>query len=123
MEPQNIKIAIEPAPFIPNLEIITIKGTIDSVTYKHVDEEVFPVIEKEESNVILDLSNMVYVSSVGMMCLINYLTFMINKEKLLKFVKPPRYVYNSLEAAGLAKHFDMYDSIEAALSSFSALSS
>jgi anti-anti-sigma factor len=118
MEERNIKIAIEPAPSIPNLEIITIRGTIDSVTYRLVDKEVLPVIANEESNVIIDLSNMVYLSSVGMMCLINYLTFMINNEKLLKFVKPPQYVYNSLEAAGIAKHFDMYDSIEAALSSF-----
>jgi anti-anti-sigma factor len=115
---RNIKITIEPAPAIPNLEIITIKGTIDSVTYKQVDKEVLSVMEKEESNVILDLSNMVFLSSVGIMCLINYLTFMTNKKKLLKLVKPPQSVYKMLEATGIAKHFDMYDSIEAALSSF-----
>ena len=39
-----VKITIEPAPSIPNLKIITIKGSIDSVTYKQVDKKVFSVI-------------------------------------------------------------------------------
>jgi anti-anti-sigma factor len=111
-------IAIEPAPSIPNLEIITIKGNIDSITYEQVDKEVLSVMEKEESNVILDLSKTVYLSSVGIMCLINYSTFMINKEKLLKLIKPPQHIYNMLEVTGIAKHFDMYDTLEAAMSSF-----
>jgi anti-anti-sigma factor len=112
-----VKITIEPSPSIPNLKIITIKGSIDSVTYKQVDKEVLSVIEQEESNIILDLSNVHYLSSIGMMSLINYFKFMTDKERLLKFVKPPEHVYNSLEAAGIAGKLDMYNSIEAAIRS------
>ena len=118
MEERNITIAIEPSPSIPNLKIITIRGFFDTVTSKQVDEKVFPIIEKEESNIILDISNLEYLSSIGMLRLINYFKFMSNEMKLLKFVKPPKHIFSSLEAAGIAKHFDMYDSIEAAMSSF-----
>jgi len=112
-----VTITIKPAPDIPNLKIITIKGSIDSVTSKQVDGKVFSVIEKEESNIILDLTKVHYLSSIGMMYLINYLKFMIDKERLLRFVKPPQHVYNSLEVAGIAGKLDMYDSIEAAIRS------
>ena len=118
MEEGNITIVIEPAPSIPNLKIITIRGSFDTVTSKQVDEKVLPIIEKEGSNIILDLSNLEYLSSIGMLRLINYLKLVSNEMRLLKFVKPPKHIYNILGAAGIARHFDMYNSLEAAISSF-----
>ena len=118
MEDATVTITIEDAPSVPNLKIITIRGSVDIVTSKHVDEKVFPIIEKEGSNIILDLSNLEYLNSIGMLRLTKYLAFMDDGNRLLKFVKPPKNVYDSLEAAGLAKHFDMYDTFEAAISSF-----
>jgi anti-anti-sigma factor len=117
MEEENITIAIEKAPDIPNLKIITIRGSFDTVTSKHVDEKIMPVIEKEGSNIILDLSNLEYLSSIGMLRLIKYLTFMADEKRLLKLVKPTKHVYNTLKAAGIAEKFDMYDNIEVAISS------
>jgi len=109
-----VTIDIKPADDIPNLKIITIKGSIDAVTSKKVDEKVFPVIE-QESHIIIDLSKVHYLSSIGMMFLINYLKFMTDNKRLLKFVKPPEHVYNSLETAGIANKLDMYNTIEAAI--------
>ena len=117
MEEGNITISIEKAPSIPNLKIITIKGSFDTVTSKYVDEKVFPIIEGGESNIILDLSNLEYLSSIGMLRLIKYSAIMIDEKRALKFVKPTKHVYNSLKAAGVVERFDMYDSIEAAISS------
>ena len=118
MEDGNVTITIEAAPSIPNLKIITIRGSVDIVTSKHVDEKVFPVIEKEGSNIVLDLSNLEYLNSIGMLRLTKYLAFMDAAKRLLKLVKPTEHVYNSLETAGIVKHFDMYDTLEAAISSF-----
>ena len=67
MEEQNVTITIEFSPSILILKIITIEGTIDKVTSVQVNEKVLPIIEKEASNVILDLRNVGYLSSVGMM--------------------------------------------------------
>jgi len=80
--------------------------------------KVLPVMELERINIILDISKLDYLSSIGMLCLIKYFTMMTNKMSLIKFIKPPKLVFNSLEVAGIAKHFNMYDSIEAAISLF-----
>lgn len=109
-----VTIDIKPSHDIPNLKIITVKGSIDAVTSKKVDEKVFPVIE-QGSNIIFDLSKVHYLSSIGMMFLINYLKFMTDKKKLLKFVRPPEHVYNSLETAGIANKLDIYHTVEAAV--------
>ena len=113
-----VTITIKPEPDIPNLKIITVRGSIDPVTLKQVNEKVMPVIKQEESNIIFDLSRVHYLSSSGMMTLFNYLQFMTDKKRLCKFVKPPENVQNSLEAVGIAGKLDMFDSIEAAISSF-----
>lgn len=111
MEATSVTINIERAPSIPNLKIITIRGSFGTVTSKKVDERVLPIIEKEKSNIILDFSNLVYLSSIGMLRFINYFKFMANEMRLLKFVKPPKRIYNTLGAAGIARHFDMYNTL------------
>jgi anti-anti-sigma factor len=119
MENGTVRINIETYPSIPNLKIITIKGNFDKVTAKQVDEKILSVMEREKSNVVLDISNLDYLSSIGMLCLIKYLSFMTDEKRMLKFVKPPEHIYNTLLAAGVAAKFDMYDSLlEAAISSY-----
>jgi len=118
MEDATVTITIEDVPSVPNLKIITIEGSLDAVTAEKVDLTVLPLMELEKINIILDISKLDYLSSIGMLCLIKYFTMMTNKMRLIKFIKPPKLVFNSLEAAGIAKHFDMYDSTEAAMSSF-----
>ena len=112
-----VTIAITPVPAVANLQIITVKGSIDAVTSKQVDEKVLSVID-QGSNIIFDLSKVHYLSSIGMMSLINYLKYTADKKRLCKFVKPPTHVYHGLEVAGIAEKFDMYDTIEAAIRSF-----
>ena len=118
MDTDSVRINIETAPSIPNLKIITIGGSFDTITSKQVDEKVLPIIEHEKSNFILNLSNLIYLSSVGLLRLIKYVTSTSNQEQLLKLVKPPKHIYSTFVAAGLAKYFDMYDSLEEAISSF-----
>jgi anti-anti-sigma factor len=118
MEDATVTITIEDAPSVPNLIIITIGGSFDAVNAQKVDEKVLPVLEIPRTNIILDISKLNYLSSIGMLGLIKYFTIMTNKLRSIKFIKPPKLVFNSLEAAGIAKHFDMYDSLEAAMGSF-----
>jgi anti-anti-sigma factor len=118
MQESNITINIRSVPAKPNLKIIAIKGTFDAVTSMHVDKKVLPVIEQDNSNVIIDLSNVDYLSSVGIVCLAQYLVLLTEKKRILKFVKPPARVYETLTLIGFAKKLDMYDSIETAIGSF-----
>jgi anti-anti-sigma regulatory factor len=60
IEDKSFTITIEPSPFIPNLTIITLEGSLDLSISKYVDEKVLPILEKGESNIILDLSHLKY---------------------------------------------------------------
>jgi anti-anti-sigma factor len=118
MEEGYVRVNIETSPSMPNLKIITIDGSFDAFTSKQVDEKVLPIIEREQSNFILNLSDLIYLSSMGILRLLKYLASMTDQKRLLKLVKPPEHVYGTLVAAGIAKYFDMYDSLEAAMGSF-----
>ena len=118
MKESNITIHLRVEPSVPNLKIVTIKGTFDAVTSMQVDKKMLPVIEQEKSNVILDLSSLDYLSSVGIMCLAQYMVFLNEKKRILKFVKPPQQVFDTLRIIGFATKFEMYDSLEAAIGSF-----
>lgn len=114
----TVRINIETSPSVPNLKIITIAGNFDTVTSKQVDEKIVPLMEKEKTNFVLNLSDLIYLSSIGVLRLIKYLTLMTDEKRLFKLVKPPKYIYNTLLAAGVASRFDIYDSLEEAISSF-----
>jgi anti-anti-sigma factor len=116
-EDKNISITIKPISSAPDLTIIAIKGFLNSVAIKNVDEKILPFIEHKATDVIIDLTNLDYTNKIGIMCLMKYLALITNKKKMLKFVKPPQHVYKTLETVGIAKKIDMYDNIEAAIGS------
>jgi anti-sigma B factor antagonist len=118
MNINTVEVTIENVPTISDLKVIAIKGTVDAVTSKYLDEKILPMIEEGKSNIILDLSRIDYLSSTGMMCLIKYLVFSTDKKRILRLIKPSKSVYDTLLIAGIAKHFEIYDSIEAALVAF-----
>ena len=116
MKEKTINITLSTNPSVPNLKIITLKGIFDAFNCRQVDEKVLPVIEKEESNIVFDLSHIHYLSSTGIMCLLKYLIFLNEQKRFLRFVKPPKCVYTVLQDAGLSHKFEMYDNIERAIS-------
>ena len=116
MEDKDVTVTIESIFSIPNLKIITIRGTVNRDTSFKVDEKVMPVIEKEESNIILNLSGLDYLSSVGMMSIVRYLVVCKDRKKLFKLVRPPKSVHDTMVVFGIGNKFDIYDNIEAAMS-------
>ncbi len=116
MKDKNITITIEPISSIPNLTIITLKGNLDLATSKYVDEMVLPVIENGESNIILDLRYLEYLSSIGIMSLTQYQSLLTSKNRALKLIKPPKTIYDTISVSGVAKRFDIYDTVPEAIS-------
>ena len=76
---------------------------------------VLPVIEQEGSDIVVDLTNVDYLNSMGVMSIIKFHLLSIDNNRLCKIIKPPKFVYGILHVAGLTHHFDMYDDMEAAL--------
>ena len=115
MEERNITIDIKPSPLKSNLTIITIKGNLDLPNSRYADEKILPLIEKGESNIIIDLSQLYYLSSIGMMSLTQYHALITKKNRSLKLIKP---IYDIMTYFGFTKKFEIYESIEEAISSF-----
>jgi anti-sigma B factor antagonist len=118
MEDKNISVTVEPCPSIADLKIITIRGTIDISTSKRIDKTILSVIEKGDSHIIIDLSQLDYLSSIGMMSLTNYVLRSQVKMKMVKFIKPIKPIYDTMSVFGLTKRFDMYDNLKEAINTF-----
>ena len=116
MENKDVTVTVESQRSLSNLKIISIRGTVNRDTSFKVDEKILPIIESEASHIILDLSNLDYLSSVGMMCIVKYLVSATNNKRFFKLVKPPRAVYETMVTFGIAKKFDIYDTIQEAVS-------
>jgi len=115
MEDRDVTVTIESALSEPNLKIIAIRGTVDRDTSFRVDEKVLPLIEQEDADIILDLTSLDYLSSVGMMSIVKYSVLCSDKKKLFKLVNPPKSVHDTMVVFGIANKFDIYDNIEAAI--------
>jgi anti-sigma B factor antagonist len=115
MENKNITVTIDPISSIPNLTIITLKGNLDLATSKYVDEMVLPVIETGKSDIILDLRYLEYLSSIGIMSLTHYKSLLSNKNRSLKLTKPPDNIYDTITSLGVAKRFDIYETVQEAI--------
>jgi len=114
---RNIAIAIESSHSISNLKIITLKGYFDIGTSMHVDEKVLPLMETGETDFILDVSDLEYLSSIGMMSLTEYQLLLTKKKRFLKLIKPPKPIFDIMAVSGFTKRFEMYDSLVEAVSS------
>jgi anti-anti-sigma factor len=75
------EITLETHSSKPNLKIITIKASIDGVSYETVEKKVLPVVEQEESSIILDLTNVDYLNSMGVMSIIKFHLLQIDKNR------------------------------------------
>jgi len=118
LEDKNISVTVEPSPSITNLKIITIKGTFDISTSKRIDKTILSVIEKGDSHIIIDLSQLDYLSSIGMMSLTNYVLRSRVQMKMVKFIKPVKPIYDTMSVFGFTKRFDMHDKLEEAVNTF-----
>ena len=113
---RNIAITIEPSFSIPNLTIITLKGYFDLSASSFVDNKVLPLMETGESDFILDVSELDYLSSIGMMSLTKYHLLLKKKERFLKIIKPPKPIYDTMTFFGFTKRFSIYDTLVEAVS-------
>jgi anti-anti-sigma factor len=108
-------VIIETKPSTTDLKIIAIRGSMDTVSLGQIDEKVLPVIDEGKSDVIFDLTNLNFLSSIGMMKIIKYFISLTNKRRLFMLIKPPENIYEALKTAGVAKHLNMFDSREDAI--------
>lgn len=102
-----------------NCHVIAVSGRIDSYTSPNLENELDTLLTEGHSNIIIDLSNVSYLSSSGMLVLINAekKSHIQDRGKLILVCVPDR-VLSSLELAGFDQIFDIFPDVNTALGQF-----
>ena len=100
-------------------DLVVIKGRIDSYTAPNLSETLNDITEHERYKIILEMSEVSYVSSAGLRVLIDIQKTCkkIHQGEVLLVNIPPR-VYETLELAGFAPLFKFFNNVESAVAEF-----
>ena len=111
-----MEITVKP---INSCDLVTIKGRIDSYTAPTLSERLNEITTQERYKIILDLGEVVFVSSAGLRVLIDIQKTCkkLNQGEVL-LLNIPQRVYETLELAGFAPLFKFYNNINSAVEAF-----
>jgi anti-anti-sigma factor len=104
---------------IDNCDLVVIKGRIDSYTAPNLSDTLNEITKHDIYKIILDMSDVSYVSSAGLRVLIDVQKTCkkLNQGEVL-LVNIPQRVYETLELAGFVPLFKFYNNVPSALASF-----
>lgn len=94
--------------------IVTVKGRIDSYTAPKLSETLQEITEQGLFRIILNLQEVVYISSAGLRVLIDAQKTCQNKGELA-LVNVPERVLDTLELVGFTSLFRFYPNVQIAL--------
>ena len=121
-EPTKVSAATERVIFdrqeIPRGVVLRPSGEVD-FTNVHVLWTNLQAIIEDHQNVVLDLSRLSYMDSGGLKVLLDAHRLFLEKKRGFALADPSPIVTMILEVVGLNKYFSVFDSVEAALGSFS----
>jgi anti-sigma B factor antagonist len=104
---------------IDHCDLVIVKGRIDSYTAPTLSERLSDITAQNRFKIILDLSDVVFVSSAGLRVLIDIQKTCkkLNQGEVL-LVNIPARVYETLELAGFAPLFKFYNDVSSAVDAF-----
>lgn len=118
MEQPVVKIVIEDAAGRTDTKIITIIGSLDSVTSIQAEKNIGPLIEQEK-HIIVDCTDLSYVNSTGLAFLLKCYIQMKRREGDFKIVNPNKLIYEIMDITGALNLLEVYNSREEAIKSVS----
>jgi anti-sigma B factor antagonist len=101
---------------INNIPVITVSGRIDATTSGDFKNTLDSVIDRDYANILIDLSGVEYISSVGLRILLAALKRVRPKDGDVKLASLQPFVSEVLEIAGFTKLFTVFPSQAEALS-------
>jgi anti-anti-sigma factor len=104
---------------IDSYDLVVVKGRIDSYTAPDLSKYVNSITSQNRYKIILDMSEVVFVSSAGLRVLIDIQKTCkrMNQGELL-LVKTPLRVYETLELAGFTPLFKFFNDVSSAIDEF-----
>jgi anti-anti-sigma factor len=98
--------------------VITVTGRVDSATASDFEANVNDVIEGGQHNLVLDLSQVDFLSSAGLRVLVTTRKTLQGAGGDIVLAQPSDRVVETLDTAGLDVLFERYDTREAAIAAF-----
>src|SRR4030043_76546 len=108
-----MEITVKP---MESYDLVVLKGRIDSNTAPELSEKINLITSHGRYKIILDMSDVIFVSSAGLRVFINIQKTCkkMNQEELV-LVNTPLRVYETLELAGFAPLFKFYNDVSSAI--------
>ena len=104
---------------VNDCEIVTINGRIDSYTSPQLSDALNQITTLNMFKIILDLSDVTYISSAGLRVLIDIQKkCKKNNQGEVVLVNTPQRVYDTLELAGFVPLFKFHSNVSSALAEF-----
>jgi len=100
-------------------DLIEITGRIDSYTAPKLDQMLKSLIADNQTNFAVDLSNVTYISSSGILVFVNTQKKLTRQNRgEIVFTNVPKLVLSSFELAGFNTLFTFYDNPVSAVGRF-----
>ena len=95
--------------------VVAIKGRLDTTNYNELDDKLAEILDNDGDKILLDLSEMEYISSSGLRILLMYLKKIkaMNGRFMLSGMTPG--VREIFEISGFINIFEVFDDRDAAL--------
>jgi anti-sigma B factor antagonist len=100
------------------VDLVSVAGRIDSSNAGELEKTLSGIIESGRFNIILELSQLTYMSSAGLRAIVSTLRECKKRFGDLRLAAPSERVTEVLDLAGLMPLFDIYEDTTAAVGSF-----
>ena len=101
-----------------NLPVIKLRGRFDAEAAAFVKAQIANLVNEQQPNLIIDLSQVSFVDSLGLAALVSGLKLCRKNRGALKLVGLQSNVRMLFEITRLDQAFELYDDLESALASF-----
>ncbi len=97
--------------------VLTVSGRVDSVTAVTLDEELAKIV-RENNKIVLELKDMVYLSSAGVRAMMKALQSSRKSGGGVKLAAVPEHVMEVLQTVGVMEILQSHSSVDEAVASF-----
>jgi anti-sigma B factor antagonist len=103
----------------PNCDLVKVIGRIDSYTAPALSTKLRSIMSTNRYNIILDMNDVVYVSSAGLRVMIDtQKTCRLDKRGETILLNLPQRVFETLELAGFLVLYKVFNDLDSAISHF-----
>jgi anti-sigma B factor antagonist len=103
---------------LKRVDLITLSGRVDSSTAPDLEETLEDRMNQGRHNLVLEMSDVNYLSSAGLRALVSALRTCKKKSGDVRIANPSERVSEVMSLAGLDSLFSMYDDVTVAVGSY-----